>query len=275
MVGFSFGIIASNAGPIVPAFSDFDFHWDTSIISTIRDTDNQTVTVPGQAVAYVNADPNCAHPNAPLLRDATLPVAPVFHRDASNRPGIRTNANSVLGTANTANWLWAGKLIALVYTIHDPSYRYGVTLSRRGMANGVANNNIGGWNYDRWEYNSNYNLRLPVLKYIMKQTVAGVASITLMRSYVSNGRIMLYLSESVDGQAPIITNHDTGLSGPLPSDASTQFPVALGGYYGGVGPTAIGRTFADITVHELVVVDGAEDPDVLSRQLRRKWWPNI
>jgi hypothetical protein len=105
-----------------------------------------------------------------------------------------------------------------------------------------------------------------------KQTVAGVASITLMRSFVSNGWIMLYLSESVDGQPPIITNHDTG---PLPSDASTQFPVALSGYYGGVGPTVMGRTFADITVHELVVVDGVEDPDVLSHQLRRKWWPNI
>jgi hypothetical protein len=45
--------------------------------------------------------------------------------------------------------------------------------------------------------------------------------------------IMFYVSESIDGKPPIITIHDTGYQGPLPSDGSVDFPVSIGGYYRG------------------------------------------
>jgi hypothetical protein len=245
------------------------FQWDTTRIKTIKGTNGQSVSTSGQEVNHIDTTSGSIRDSAPLWRDATLSAHPIYHM-VDGRPGIRTNGTSVLGSGQTADWLWAGKLIAMVYTKHNSSST-GMLLSRRGLTAGSTTNATGGWMYRHSNTNTDFYSFITMMG-IRKKTVAGIANVTLMRISVINGTVMYYLSESVDGKPPTVSTYDTGYTESLPSDASVEFPVGLGGYFGGQD-SYTGREFADITLHELLVVEGTEDADNLCAYLRDKWWP--
>jgi hypothetical protein len=273
MVGFSMGSHAASYPLTLPS-SSILYHWDTAERTTIMGTNGQPVTSNGQEVVRVNSATTSAT-DAPLLRDPTLAAAPTYHVDSAGYPGVRTHGTSILCNPNTADWKWSDKLIGLVYSKHDAPN--GVNLSRREISSQSPNNSAGGWMYG--DYNAFWMLYPSWHPHITKKTNAGTTSITVTKLSIANNAIVMHLNESVQGQTPVITNYVTPLTGlaSVPSDASTQFPMSLGGYYG-INDSAVvdsahpGRRFSDITVHELLVIDPTVDANVLSAILKRKWW---
>ena len=248
-----------------------EYQWDAAQLETMRRSDGTVAFLEvGNDVASFLPKPGSVHASATLVPDGTLTVSTTYNQDAAGRPGVRTNANSVLGTASTANWVWMGKIVALVYTKHSSGT--GMHISRRGMNSGTTTNANGGWMY-RTSNTTKDLYSMIATEGIQKKTTAGVANVDVMQMFQFNGTVWYYLSESVDGQDAVVSTFDTGYSGTFSLDGSTDFPLGLGGYFGGTDATT-GREFADITIHELRVIDGtAQDAINLSVFLVDKWWP--
>ena len=248
-----------------------EYQWDAAQVETMRGSNGNPVSLTvGNHVNSFTSKPGSVNASATLVMDSTLTVSPTYDKDAAGRPGVRTNGTSVLGAVSTANWVWMGKIIALVYTKHDNST--GMHISRRGMHNGTTTNAAGGWVY-RTSNTTKDLYAWIATQGIQKKTTAGIANVDVMQMYQWNGNVWYYLSESVNGQPAVVSTHNTGYFGNFITDGSTDFPLGLGGYFGGTDAIT-GREFADITIHELRVIDGStQDASNLSAFLVDKWWP--